>query len=104
MSNTVRNCSAIERFHDNSSGKYPTRPCKTRREVSQNSAVGVGYLPVGEESYTLSYTGKVQDLLAFSLSGVGNVGFFQKLFLRGEGWSGAWLCSSGLPKTFCDAI
>ena len=40
---------------------------------------------MGEESYTLSYTGKVQDLLAFSLSGVGNVGFFQKLFLRGEG-------------------
>ena len=54
---------------------------------------------MGEESYTLSYTGKVQDLLAFSLSGVGNVGFFQKLFLRGEGWSGAWLCSSGLSKT-----
>ena len=38
----ARNCSAIERFHDNSSGKYPTRPCKTGREVSQNSAVGVG--------------------------------------------------------------
>ena len=41
----------------------------------------------------------VSMALAFSLSGVGNVGFFQKLFLRGEGWSGAWLCSFGLPKT-----
>ena len=40
---------------------------------------------MGEESYTLSYTGKVQDLLAFSLSGVGNVGFFQKLFFERRG-------------------
>ena len=38
-----------------------------------------------EESYTLSYTGKAQVLLDFSLPGVGNVGFFQKLFLRGGG-------------------
>ena len=40
---------------------------------------------MGEESYTLSYTGKVQVLLAFSLSGVGNVGFFQKLFFERRG-------------------
>ena len=40
--NTVRNCSAIERFHDISSGKHPARLCETGREVSQNSAVGVG--------------------------------------------------------------
>ena len=39
---TARNCSTIERFHNNSSGKHPTIPRETGREVSQNSAVGVG--------------------------------------------------------------
>ena len=48
---------------------------KTVQEVQDNS-------PGREETYTLSYTGKVQVLLEFSLSGVGNVGFFQKLFLK----------------------
>ena len=72
-----------------------------------------------KESYTQSYTGKALVLLAFSLPGVGNVGFFRKLFL-GEGddalWQHApypigfwgqqrtlygrtWLHSSGLSKT-----
>ena len=41
---------------------------------------------MGEESYTLSYTGNYLVLLTFSMPGVGNVGFFQKLFLRRKGW------------------
>ena len=39
---TARNCSTIERFHDNSSGKHPTIPRETGCEISLNSAVGVG--------------------------------------------------------------
>ena len=55
---------------------------ETELEVSQNGVAGVG-LPSGRgESYTLSYTGKCKVLLAFSLYGVGNVGFFRKLFFR----------------------
>ena len=60
-------------------------PRETGREVSQNDAGGVGYLPWREESYTLSYTGKYQVLFVFSLPGVGNVDLFQKLFFEGRG-------------------
>ena len=57
-------------------------PRETGREICQNGVVGVGYLPSREGSYTQSYTRKVQVLLVFSLPGVGNVVFFQKLFLE----------------------
>ena len=58
---------------------------KQGAKVRKNGAIGVGLFPGREESYTLSYTGKVLLLLMFSLPGVGNVVFFQKLFLRREG-------------------